>query len=151
MADEGGHSTEQNRVDLVAYLARIDYAERLDPTVATLRNLHFAHATQIPFENLDILLGHPISLDLAALASKLVTARRGGYCFEQNTLFAAVLESLGFVVTRLAARVRFGSTAIRPRSHMLLSVAIDGVEWLADVGFGGEGLTRSDKGRGPIA
>ena len=77
---------------------------------------------------------------MRSLQAKLVTGRRGGYCFEHNTLFAAVLESLGFAVTRLAARVRFGSNAIRPRSHMLLSVAVDGEPWLADVGFGGEGL-----------
>ena len=102
--------------------------------------MHFAHATRIPFENLDILLGRGISLDLKSLQAKLVDGRRGGYCFEHNTLFAAVLESLGFAVTRLAARVRFGSNTIRPRSHMLLSVAIDGEPWLADVGFGGEGL-----------
>ena len=120
--------------------ARIGYAGRLVLTVETLRGLHFAHATQIPFENLDILLGRSIALDRESLQSKLVERRRGGYCFEQNTLFAAVLESLGFVVIRLAARVRFGSTSIRPRSHMLLSVEINGEPWLADVGFGGEGL-----------
>ena len=76
------------------------------------------------------------------LQRKLVVGRRGGYCFEQNTLFAAVLESLGFAVTRLAARVRFGSTGVRPRSHMLLSVTIESERWLADVGFGGEGLLK---------
>jgi N-hydroxyarylamine O-acetyltransferase len=127
-------------VDLKAYLARIGYAGRVDPSLATLQGLHFAHATSIPFENLDILLGREISLELDALQSKLVAGRRGGYCFEHNTLFAAVLDLVGFQVTRLAARVRFGSTAIRPRSHMLLSVKVDGQPWLADVGFGGEGL-----------
>jgi N-hydroxyarylamine O-acetyltransferase len=127
-------------IDLGAYLARIGYAGRLDPTVETLRGLHFAHATQIPFENLDILLGRGIALDLKSLQAKLVDGHRGGYCFEHNTLFAAVLESVGFAVTRLAARVRFGSQTIRPRSHMLLSVAVDGEPWLADVGFGGDGL-----------
>jgi N-hydroxyarylamine O-acetyltransferase len=140
MADDHEHDGGQHPVDLGAYLARIGYAKRLDPTVETLRGLHFAHATQIPFENLDILLGRSILLDLKSLQSKLVERRRGGYCFEQNTLFAAVLESLGFVVTRLAARVRFGATSIRPRSHMLLSVEINAEPWLADVGFGGEGL-----------
>jgi N-hydroxyarylamine O-acetyltransferase len=127
-------------VDLEAYLARTGYTGRLDPSLATLQGLHLAHATSIPFENLDILLGREISLELDALESKLVAGRRGGYCFEHNTLFSAVLESLGFDVSRLAARVRFGSTAIRPRSHMLLSVNVDGQPWLVDVGFGGEGL-----------
>ena len=72
--------------------------------------------------------------------AKLIHAKRGGYCFEQNALFAAVLETAGFPVKRLAARVRMGSTEIRPRSHMLLAVEADGDTWLADVGFGGEGL-----------
>jgi N-hydroxyarylamine O-acetyltransferase len=126
-------------VDLDAYLARIAYGESLDPTIDTLKALHFAHACTIPFENLDILLGRPISLDLAHLQAKLVTSRRGGYCFEQNALFAAVLEALGFEVIRLAARVRFGATEIRPRTHMLLEVLIEHEPWLADVGFGGTG------------
>ena len=127
-------------VDLDAYLARIGYAGPRDPSLATLKSLHVAHATSIPFENLDILLGREISLELDAVQSKLVGSRRGGYCFEHNTLFAAVLELLGFGVTRLAARVRFGTTVIRPLTHMLLAVNLDGQPWLADVGFGGEGL-----------
>jgi N-hydroxyarylamine O-acetyltransferase len=148
MAIEHERDDGADSIDLDAYLARIGYSGCLDPTVETLRGLHFGHATCIPFENLDILLGRAISLDLHALQAKLVAGGRGGYCFEHNTLFAAALESLGFTVTRLAARVRFGSTAIRPRSHMLLSVEIDGQPWLADVGFGGEGLlepTRLDQ------
>jgi N-hydroxyarylamine O-acetyltransferase len=140
MAIEHDRGDGDDVIDLGAYLGRIGYSGRLDPTIETLRCLHVAHATHIPFENLDILLGRGIALDLKSLQAKLVTGRRGGYCFEQNTLFAAVLESLGFAVIRLAARVRFGSKAIRPRSHMLLSVAVDSEPWLADVGFGGEGL-----------
>jgi N-hydroxyarylamine O-acetyltransferase len=127
-------------VDLDAYLARIGYEGELAPTLETLRGLHFAHATRIPFENLDILLGRPIALDLDSLQKKLVAGGRGGYCFEHNSLFAAALESLGFEVTRLAARVQMGAATIRPRTHMLLSVAVDGEAWLADVGFGGGGL-----------
>ena len=140
MAIEHDRRDGDDVIDLSEYLARIGYSGPLDPTIETLQGLHFAHATRIPFENLDILLGRGIALDLKSLQAKLVTGHRGGYCFEQNTLFAAVLESLGFAVTRLAARVRFGSNAIRPRSHMLLSVAVDSEPWLADVGFGGEGL-----------
>ena len=82
----------------------------------------------------------PIRLDLASLQAKLVTGRRGGYCFEQNALFAAVLERLGFAVTRLAARVRLDSDAVRPRTHMTLAVDVDGKRVLADVGFGASGL-----------
>ncbi|MGO9468170.1 MAG: arylamine N-acetyltransferase family protein [Isosphaeraceae bacterium] len=129
-----------SKLDLDAYLARIGYSGDLSPCLQTLKGLHLAHATHVPFENLDILLGRSIELDLASLHAKLVAARRGGYCFEQNTLFAGVLEAIGFSVTRLAARVRMGTDHIRPRSHMLLAVAADGAEWLADVGFGGDGL-----------
>jgi N-hydroxyarylamine O-acetyltransferase len=136
MTDVGAPDAGAGKVDLQAYAARIGFAGGLDPTLETLRRLQFAHSTSIPFENLDILLGQPISLELDRLQAKLVAGRRGGYCFEHNTLFAAVLESLGFKVTRLAARVRFGATAVRPRTHMLLSVDVDGEPWLADVGFG---------------
>jgi N-hydroxyarylamine O-acetyltransferase len=127
-------------LDLAAYLQRVGYGGTLDPTLETLRALHLAHTSAIPFENLDIPLGRGISLDLADLQAKLVASRRGGYCFEQNALFAAVLESLGFKLLRLAARVRFGATEIRPRTHMLLEVAVDNEPWLADVGFGSAGL-----------
>ena len=128
------------RVDLDAYFARIDWAGDPRPTTKVLEELHLAHATHIPFENLDILLGRPIHLDVENLQAKLVHGRRGGYCFEQNTLFAAVLEQLGFQVTRLAARVRYNTTQILPRTHMLLKVDVSGHSWLADVGFGGGGL-----------
>jgi N-hydroxyarylamine O-acetyltransferase len=127
-------------IDLGAYLDRIRYAGGTRPTSDTLRGLHRAHVTHIPFENLDVLLGRPIRLDLDSLQAKLVGAKRGGYCFEQNALFAAVLEQLGFVVTRLAARVQLGTTRVLPRTHMLLSVEVAGSPWIADVGFGGWGL-----------
>jgi N-hydroxyarylamine O-acetyltransferase len=137
---EHPHNDIQPTLNLAAYLQRIGYEGNLDPTLETLKELHFAHTSAIPFENLDILLGRGISLDLADLQAKLVASRRGGYCFEQNALFAAVLESLGFKLLRLAARVRFGATEIRPRTHMLLEVEVDNEPWLADVGFGCTGL-----------
>jgi N-hydroxyarylamine O-acetyltransferase len=126
--------------DLDAYLRRVGYDGPREPTRAALEGVHLAHATHVPFENIDVRLGRPIRLDLEGLQAKLVRGRRGGYCFEQNTLFAAALEALGFGVTRLAARVRFGATRLLPRTHMLLRVKADGGPWLADVGFGGEGL-----------
>ena len=131
---------EADALDLDAYFTRIDHFGERNAAAETLRHLHRAHATHIPFENLDIMLGKSIRLDLASLQTKLVHNRRGGYCFEQNALFAAVLEKLGFVVTRLAARVRFGTDEMRPRTHMALKVEADGKSWLADVGFGGWGL-----------
>lgn len=126
------------QLDLPVYARRIEYEGAWTPTLETLGNLHFQHATHIPFENLDVLLRQPIRLDLDSLWAKLVTGGRGGYCFEQNALFAAVLESSGFRLTRLAARVRAGAAGIRPRSHMLLAVDLDGQKWIADVGFGAE-------------
>jgi N-hydroxyarylamine O-acetyltransferase len=127
-------------LDLAAYFQRIGHTGPVPPTLATLEALHQAHATTIPFENLDVLRGVPVRLDLESLQAKLVRGRRGGYCFEQNTLFAAVLTALGFRVTPLAARVRYGATKVLPRTHMALLVDVDGAQWLADVGFGAAGL-----------
>lgn len=129
-------------IDLAAYAARIEYGGDFRPTLATLRGLHLAHATHIPFENIDVLMGQTPALDVESLERKLVGAHRGGYCYEQDTFFAAVLEQCGFAVTRLAARVRWGAPAgtVRPRTHMALAVEAEGQTYLADVGFGGEGL-----------
>ena len=129
-----------DRLDLSAYLERIAHRGALAPSLSLLQALHLAHATHIPFENLDVLLGRAIRLDLASLQAKLVAGGRGGYCFEQNLLFAAGLEALGFRVQRLSARVRYRSQRILPRTHMLLLVDVDGGRWLCDVGFGAEGL-----------
>lgn len=130
----------ESGLDLGAYLERIGYAGELLPTVPVLRDLHLAHATHIPFENLDVLLGRPVRLDPASLQAKLVAGGRGGYCFEHNHLFAAALAAVGFRVEPLAARVRLGAARVRPRTHMTLLVRVEGAAWLADVGFGGEGL-----------
>ena len=127
-------------LDIGPYLQRVGYAGALSATLETLRQLQFAHAQRIPFENLDILLGRPVLLDHESIWNKLVVNGRGGYCFEQNRLFATVLENLGFQVTCLAGRVQMGSQKIRPRTHMLLMVHLGGEDWLADVGFGGESL-----------
>jgi len=129
-------------LDLDSYLARIGHSRPLKPDEATLVALHEAHVGTIPFENLDVLLKVPIKLDLASIQAKLVTARRGGYCFEHGPLFTAVLQQIGFTVTTLAARVRMGAPVLRPRSHMLLKVENGTGTWLADVGFGGQGLLR---------
>lgn len=133
-------SQNSSQLDLQAYLQRIAYHGDLQPNLQLLKALHLAHATHIPFENLDILLGKSISLDLYALQRKLLYDKRGGYCFEQNLLFAQVLETLGFSVKRLSARVRYQTNRLLARTHMLLLIDIDGLSWVADVGFGGEGL-----------
>ncbi len=126
-------------LDLDAYLERVGHGGPVEPTVDCLDALHLAHVTTIPFENLDILLGRPIRLDLDSVQGKLVRGGRGGYCFEQNALFAAALEAIGFAVTRLAARVHGGTGG---RTHMVLRVEAGGVSWLADVGFGGGSILR---------
>ncbi|MEV0278405.1 arylamine N-acetyltransferase [Streptomyces sp. NPDC050610] len=128
--------------DLDAYLARTGWTGERRATAAVLRSLHSAHLHSIPFENLAAVLGSAPSLALPDLEAKLVRGGRGGYCFEQNTLFAAVLRSFGFHVTPLTARVRTGNpVAVRPRTHMLLLVRVPGEEhrYVADVGFGGVG------------
>ncbi|MFJ2202034.1 arylamine N-acetyltransferase [Streptomyces violaceusniger] len=132
-------------LDLDAYLARIGWTgdRRPAPTAETLRAVHRAHLTSIPFENLEPLLGSAPSLALPDLEAKLVRSRRGGYCYEHNTLLTAALTALGFGVTGLSGRVRVGAApgAVRPRTHMLLLVEIPGEErrYVADVGFGSIG------------
>jgi N-hydroxyarylamine O-acetyltransferase len=132
--------TPRALADLPAYFRRIGLAAAPPATAEGLAALHRAHAVSIPFENLDILLGRPIRLDVPSLEAKLVAARRGGYCFEQNSLFAAALADLGFGVTPLAARVRLGGRTDSARAHMLLAVRAADRDWLCDVGFGGGGL-----------
>ncbi|WP_431784827.1 arylamine N-acetyltransferase family protein [Streptomyces chumphonensis] len=129
------------KLDLNAYLNRIGYTgDTPRPDLATLRKLHRAHVEQVPFENLEIMLGRPVLLDLESLQDKMITRRRGGYCHEQNSLFAAVLERIGYTLTGRAGRVVQGEPGkILPPTHMLLIVEIDGERWLADVGFGSEG------------
>jgi N-hydroxyarylamine O-acetyltransferase len=124
---------------LDAYLQRIGVSDPGAPDAAGLRRLHAAHVEAVPFENLDVLLGRGIHLDLDRLRDKLIAQRRGGYCFEQNTLFLETLRELGFAVMPMEARVRVGTNAVLPRTHMVLRVEIEGEAWLADVGFGGEG------------
>jgi len=123
-----------DRLDLDDYLQRIAYTGALTADADTLLGLHRAHAAAIPFENLDVVLGRSIELDLDNVQDKLVRRRRGGYCYEHNLLFAAVLERLGYPVSRLAARGQPSRGG--PRTHMLLRAVADGSPWLADVGFG---------------
>ncbi|HEY0185453.1 MAG TPA: arylamine N-acetyltransferase [Rhodopila sp.] len=123
--------------DLDAYFRRIGWTGSRSPTFDTLAGLIQAHTATVPFENLDVLLGRPVRLDLGSLHDKLIHARRGGYCFEHVTLFSAALETLGFQVRRHAARVvLFAPASEVPRNHMFLTVAVEGVWFVADPGFG---------------
>lgn len=124
-------------LDLDAYLSRIGFAGERVPTIGTLAALHRAHTTSIPFENLEIMLGRPILLDLDSLQDKLIRRRRGGYCYEHVTVFAAALEQLGFRFSGLSARVTLGAKKMHPPTHALIVVEFDGGRrWLCDVGFG---------------
>ena len=126
--------------DLAAYLKRVGLAATPPPDLDGARTLHRAHVMAIPFENLDIQFGVGIKLDAASLQQKLVQRRRGGYCFEQNALFATALAAIGVAAEPREARVRTVSGALLPRTHMALVIAFEGRDWLADVGFGGDGL-----------
>jgi N-hydroxyarylamine O-acetyltransferase len=135
--------TTTDPIDLDAYFRRIGYTGPRTPVLETLRSIHLQHALSIPLENLDPLLRRTPRLDLASLEQKLVHARRGGYCFEQNLLLSHVLQRLGFKVTGLAARVVWNAPPglVRPRTHMLLCVDLEDGRYVADVGFGGLTLT----------
>lgn len=126
-------------VDLDAYFGRIGYAGSREPTIDTLWALQERHLASVPFEAIDVLLGRGIDISPDAVDAKLIRARRGGYCYEQNGLFKRVLQTLGFEVEPLVAAVRWmaepGSVP-PPRTHMALRVTIEGVPWLVDVGFG---------------
>jgi len=125
-----------NALDIPAYLERIAYTGPLDVSPDTLRALHLAHLYAVPFENLDIHLGRPLSLDGAALFDKVVARRRGGFCYELNGLFCALLRELGFRVTMLSAEVARQTGGFSPAfDHLTLRVDLDD-PWLADVGFG---------------
>ena len=127
-------------IDLQAYLRRIGWEGAVTPDMSTLQAIVTAHVAAIPFENLNPLLGLPVSLELAALERKLVHEGRGGYCFEQNLLLQTVLRAIGFEVSGLIARVLWTrpEDAITAQSHMLLRVEMAGESWLVDVGFGGQ-------------
>lgn len=135
--------TIMTSADLDAYFARIGYAGPRTATLGTLRSLHLHHVQAVPFENLDILLGRLISLEPDAIIQKIVHERRGGYCFQQNSLFRDVLRELGFTVTPFIARVRWRvpDEMGTPLTHMVLHVEAEGRAWLADVGFGAVGTT----------
>ena len=141
-------------IDVDGYLDRlgVETPERAD--LATLRRLHDAHLRRIPFENADVLRGFPIVLEPEALVRRLAMSRRGGFCYQLNGAFAALLAALGYDVELLAARFH-GAKIERPFGHLALRVTIGGVPWLTDVGGGysfrqplqiAEGLEQDDPG-----
>lgn len=134
---------EAEGMNLESYFARIGFRGDPQPDFETLAALHLLHPVAIPFENLSTLLGDRVQLTPDALATKLIGQQRGGYCFEQNSLFRYVLDSIGFNVLPLAARVIWNQDRgpVNPRTHMALLLEIAGKRYLCDVGFGGATLT----------
>jgi N-hydroxyarylamine O-acetyltransferase len=122
-------------VNVTDYLERIDYHGPVAPTAETLRELQAAHLLTVPFENLSIHARQPIVLDDLALFEKIVRKRRGGFCYEANGLFAALLRTLGFNVKMLSAGVANAEGFGPEFDHMTLMITID-ERWLVDVGFG---------------
>lgn len=123
-------------MDIARYLARIRYSGATNPSPDTLRQLHLAHLYSVPFENLDIHLGRKITCDEPKFLQKIIEQHRGGFCYELNGGFAALLRALGFQVTLLSARVaREDGSASAEFDHLALRVDLE-EPWLADVGFG---------------
>lgn len=135
-------------INLQSYFERISYTGDTSPTIETLNKLTEAHAKAIAFENFDVILNKNIHLSTEAIFDKLVTKKRGGYCFEQNALFLEVLQQLGFKAKPLSARVRlrFSTRDIdAPRTHLFVLVEIGGESFITDVGMGAASLTKSLK------
>ena len=119
-----------------SYLQRVGYTGSRQPTAETLRSLHRAHMFSVPFENLDISLGRKIICQEESFLRKIIERRRGGFCYELNGAFAALLRGLGFEVTLLSGRVPREDGSSSPEfDHLALRVDLEG-PWLADVGFG---------------
>ncbi|AFT89562.1 arylamine N-acetyltransferase family protein [Paraburkholderia phenoliruptrix] len=130
-------------LNLDNYFRRIGYTGPRAPTLEVLQTIHRLHPRAIPFENLSPLARRAVKLDLESVETKLVVDRRGGYCFEHNTLLAHVLMELGFQVAPLLGRVLWGRdhSAVAPRTHLALRIDLDNEAWIADVGFGSVTLT----------
>jgi N-hydroxyarylamine O-acetyltransferase len=125
--------------DLGAYCHRIGYTGPREPTLPVLRAVIALHAAAMAFEDIDVLLGRGVRIDIASIQEKLVRRRRGGYCFEQNGLLEVALGAFGFAVQPLAGRVIRGLPATAPptaRGHKVLRVDLTEGSYLADVGFG---------------
>jgi len=128
-----GYPWETERLDVGAYLGRVGVAAG-PPSRAALDELLEAHVRTFTFDNIDVLLDQHPGVSLDAVGAKFVDRRRGGYCFEHATLLGAVLQRLGYRVDRPLGRV--GDAVNKPRTHMVLVVALDGDDLLADPGFG---------------
>ena len=130
--------------DLHQYLARIGFEGQAQADIHTVRNMMRCQLFTVPFENLDVLAGKVVSLVPEDIVDKIVTRKRGGYCYEVNGLFAMALDALGIAYQFVAARPMFYPVR-RPKTHMALVLTLDNEQWLCDLGFGSYGI------RAPIA
>ncbi|MEQ8154318.1 MAG: arylamine N-acetyltransferase [Clostridiaceae bacterium] len=129
---------EMTEKQIEKYLKRIGYAGNLELKGETLRKLQNAHLKSIPYENLDILNNIPLSLEKPDLFHKIIETRRGGYCFELNSLFCCLLKSLNFKVTNFLGRFIIGESSIQMRRHRILKVEAKDGTYLCDVGVRNE-------------
>lgn len=120
------------------YLERIGISpsEVGAPDLALLARLQLAHVLSVPYENVDIIKGIPLSLDEDALFDKIVTRHRGGLCFELNTLFDKLLSSLGYETESYFPRFWRGETGVPIPRHRVIAVRLSGERYLVDVGIG---------------
>ena len=124
--------------DLDAYLERIGYKGSRELTRENLNELVHCHQMTVPFESLDCSIYHkPISLEIPHIYEKVVTNRRGGYCFELNGLFVSLLRTFGFDAVSVYCRLMGGRSVMGPCMHRGCWIKLDGKEYFADVGFGG--------------
>jgi len=122
-------------MDIQKYLERINYNGSVNPDVEVLSSLQLAHLMAVPFENLDIYYKVPINLD--NLFNKIVSRRRGGFCYELNGLFYQLLIETGFTAKMISAGVYDHKKEYSPEyDHMALLVTIKDSDYLVDVGFG---------------
>jgi N-hydroxyarylamine O-acetyltransferase len=131
--------SEPHLSNLALYLQRLGFDAPPAPTLDTLRQLQLRHTGVFPFENLSTLSGQPVLIDLPSIEQKVLHDGRGGYCYELNNLFLALLQALGFDARGLSGRVVMGQPegAWTARTHRLSLVTLDGVRYITDVGFGG--------------
>ena len=127
-------------MDVLKYLERIGVPQNADlqPTYALLEQLQLAHITSVPYENIDIIHGVPLSLDCDALYDKIVVRHRGGYCFELNCLFEKLLKSLGYSTVSYFARFWRGESGVPLRRHRVIAAFVEGKTYIADVGIGSQ-------------
>ncbi|WP_080054833.1 arylamine N-acetyltransferase family protein [Spirosoma aerolatum] len=124
-------------MNINAYLTRIHYAGPVDVSLETLQNLHYQHLLSIPLENLDIHYGRDIVLDTDVLFTKLITKKRGGFCYELNGLFCELLRAIGFTAKLVSGQVFEPGKGFNDEfDHAAIIVHLNGIDWLVDVGFG---------------